>query len=317
MGFPLTTVAMIDDPCGRAEAIAAETVLAQTPLVTIGRFRLDARHEQFRTFGAITSYCCVFPRRAVWIRQCGGPPFVGDPTRAVFHNPGAEYQRERIDPVGDHCEWFSVAAPVLRQIVEPWDPAAAEADGRIYRQSHAPVSASLYLRQRRIYEYVRRAERPDPLYVEEAVLHLVSDVIGAAAEVWSRRSTASGQDRRQHHAAAEAVCADLNRCFWRTESIGTIAGRVGVSVFHLCRVFRSVTGGTIHQHREQLRLRAALPAVMESDDDLLSIGLRLGFSSHSHFTAAFRRRFTITPSALRRLRRTDRSASTLTVRRHI
>jgi AraC-like DNA-binding protein len=78
---------------------------------------------------------------------------------------------------------------------------------------------------------------------------------------------------------------------------------VGVSVFHLCRVFRSVTGGTIHQHREQLRLRAALPAVMESDDDLLSIGLRLGFSSHSHFTAAFRRRFTITPSALRRLRR--------------
>jgi AraC-like DNA-binding protein len=118
-----------------------------------------------------------------------------------------------------------------------------------------------------------------------------------------------GQDRRQHHAVAEAACAELNRCFRRPDSLTAIADRVGVSVFHLCRVFRSVTGGTIHQHREQLRLRASLQAVLESGEDLLSIGLRLGFSSHSHFTAAFHRRFSITPSALRRLRPTRRGPS--------
>ena len=96
----------------------------------------------------------------------------------------------------------------------------------------------------------------------------------------------------------------LNRRFWLPDSLGDVADRVRVSLFHLCRIFRSVTGSSIHQYRDQLRLRSALQAVIDTNDDLLSLGLRLGYSGHSHFTAAFHRRFSITPSELRRRRRT-------------
>jgi AraC-like DNA-binding protein len=45
-----------------------------------------------------------------------------------------------------------------------------------------------------------------------------------------------------------------------------------------------------------LRLRASLEAIAERSLDLTSVALDHGFSSHSHFTAAFRREWGMTPS---------------------
>jgi AraC-like DNA-binding protein len=56
---------------------------------------------------------------------------------------------------------------------------------------------------------------------------------------------------------------------------------------------------TIHQYLLQLRLREGAAAVLEGERDLTALGLRLGFSHHSHFTEAFRRAFGVPPSRLR------------------
>jgi AraC-like DNA-binding protein len=48
----------------------------------------------------------------------------------------------------------------------------------------------------------------------------------------------------------------------------------------------------------QLRLARALIEVPHADD-LTALALDLGFSSHSHFTAAFRRAFGQSPSTAR------------------
>jgi AraC-like DNA-binding protein len=40
--------------------------------------------------------------------------------------------------------------------------------------------------------------------------------------------------------------------------------------------------------------------VLDSKRDFTDIGLQLGFSSHSHFSAAFRQAFGASPSALRK-----------------
>jgi AraC-like DNA-binding protein len=47
-----------------------------------------------------------------------------------------------------------------------------------------------------------------------------------------------------------------------------------------------------------LRLHASLE-MLRDPRDISSIALDLGFTDHSHFTAAFRRRFGVTPSAYR------------------
>jgi AraC family transcriptional regulator len=77
-----------------------------------------------------------------------------------------------------------------------------------------------------------------------------------------------------------------------------LAASCGVSTFHLCRVFRAVTGETVHRHLTRLRLRAALFEVGHRQDDLAGLALEVGFYSHSHFTHAFRREYGVPPSRI-------------------
>ena len=66
----------------------------------------------------------------------------------------------------------------------------------------------------------------------------------------------------------------------------------------MCRAFRAVTGSTLHAYRNRLRLQHSLEHVA-GGESLLDLALDLGYSSHSHFTAAFRRLFGTTPSRVR------------------
>jgi AraC-like DNA-binding protein len=47
-----------------------------------------------------------------------------------------------------------------------------------------------------------------------------------------------------------------------------------------------------------LRVRSSLELLLGSDD-ILTVAIALGYSSHSHFTAAFRRAFGLSPSEWR------------------
>jgi AraC-like DNA-binding protein len=87
--------------------------------------------------------------------------------------------------------------------------------------------------------------------------------------------------------------------FDRRLALGDVARHLGLSPYYLCRTFRAFTGYTLHGYLNELRLRASLERLHERDDDLTGIALDLGFSSHSHFTSAFRRKFGITPSRFR------------------
>jgi AraC family transcriptional regulator len=80
--------------------------------------------------------------------------------------------------------------------------------------------------------------------------------------------------------------------------LGDIASAVGASAAYLTDAFRRVEGVPLHGYLVQLRLARALVELPHSCD-LTELGLRLGFSSHSHFAAAFRRSFGCTPSAFR------------------
>jgi AraC family transcriptional regulator len=81
--------------------------------------------------------------------------------------------------------------------------------------------------------------------------------------------------------------------------MGEIAEAIGVSRFHLSRVFRTCTGFSLHGYRNQLRLRAALERLVDPQAALPALAGELGFSSHSHFTAAFKESFGVAPSSLR------------------
>jgi AraC family transcriptional regulator len=82
--------------------------------------------------------------------------------------------------------------------------------------------------------------------------------------------------------------------------VDEIAREVGLSPFHLARLFRRHTGFSLHGYRTRIRLLQALDRIEEARGALTDLALELGFSSQSHLTDAFRRAFGVPPGALAR-----------------
>ena len=262
-------------------------------LIEIGRWRLPASHPRFRDSGPARGYLVVFPRTSAWIQHAGDRAFVADPNVVTLYNRHQEYTRRPIAAVGDWCDYYALNPVALRQMVAAWDRDAAEAPHRILRFTHAPSDAEAYLAQRRVYRHVRVNGRPDSLFVEETMVGVVARLLRLA---YRQRPAVSSSQRDLVEHAREILARRFSTRF----SLAELAGEAGASVFHLCRVFRSGTGTTLHAYRNQLRLRAALSCVLDSRTDLITLALDLGYSTHSHFTAAFRTCYGITPSAARR-----------------
>jgi AraC-like DNA-binding protein len=83
---------------------------------------------------------------------------------------------------------------------------------------------------------------------------------------------------------------------------------VGASPAYLAEVFREVVGIPLYRYQLELRLARARE-LLGTQDDLARLALDLGFSSHSHFSTAFRHRFGDTPARVRaRVRSTEQLA---------
>ena len=273
---------------------APDRVVYHTPDIRIGVFRCPAEHPEFATAGPIEGYTVVFPRSAVWIRHEGQPPFVADPSVAAIYNRAQPYRRMPLAPEGDRGEWFSVSHALAVAIVREVDPPAASDGERPFPVAFGPVDSALYYRQRLLCSRLGRGGL-DPLEIEQEVIMIV----GLALEHAVGRAVGAGRAGARRDLVQQAR-AELARDPFRRVTVRELAGRLGVSPFHLCRVFRGATGLTLHHYLLELRTRAALERFEAGDPNLSRLALELGFSSHSHFTAAFRHRLGLPPSLVRR-----------------
>jgi AraC-like DNA-binding protein len=271
-----------------------DRVLFETGLVRIGLFRCDREHPVFQNTGPADDFCFVFPRTAVAIVHEHEHPFLANPTVATLYNLGQVYERSPISPAGDYCDWFAIKPQAIDDVRETLNLKGGKSH-ELFFQTHASVDDATYLRQRQVFEHVVSSAPIDALYVEENVLLLLEKLLrGAAPE--SRPSPVSARQR----ATVRDVEELLSQRYDDALSIGEIATAVGISEYHLARLFRKVTGRTLHGYRHALRTRDALNAISQSDSSLTSIALSLGYSSQSHFTETFRRTFGLLPSEFRR-----------------
>lgn len=278
------------------DAARVERLFA-SPMLSIARFRCPPNDERWTHENWIGDRPhVVFPHVPVAIRQRGGESVVADPTGAVLYQAGDYYERERLSPDGDRSTFLTVEAGV------GIDAASAITSRQV------AVSAHEVLQIRLLSELCRRTD-VEPLEIEEAGLRLVVRVLERAPfEGGGSRRRADPAPRRiatrQAHAAA---VADAQRCLaadpTASHSLAEIGVAVGVSPFHLARLFRNRTGLSLHGYREQLRLRMALDRLAEDHIDLATMAVELGFFSHSHFTDRFKEAFGASPSTARALLR--------------
>lgn len=267
-----------------------ESLVFRSELVAVGTFRCHVSHPLFRDSGPCSNHTFVFPRTSTRIHHDGGATFTGGPNTISIYNEGQRYARTAVDEA-DLSDWYAVSDETARDAIATFESRLTDRPNMRFRHTHAPASNRLYLRQRRLFQRLEEKGAVDPIAVEEEVMALLALVLESAYRV-EQRPAIGARDRVEDskRAIAEKPQANL--------PLRELAAIAGSSPFQLCRDFRAITGMTISRYRHALRLRLALDR-LPGCDDLTDLAFDLGYSSHSHFTRAFRDHFGVTPSGYR------------------
>ncbi len=86
----------------------------------------------------------------------------------------------------------------------------------------------------------------------------------------------------------------INANFAADVSLSDLSGHVGLSPFHLARVFEKAIGVTPHVYLESVRIRRARE-LLESAVSIAEVAIAVGYSDQSHLTRRFKRHLGITP----------------------
>jgi AraC family transcriptional regulator len=199
---------------------------------------------------------------------------VASPAVGLCLPDGHTYRIRHVDGEGDLC--VALQGDLCRTLV---------ASGPTVRR----VSARSYLRVRKLAATLALGEPLTRLAVEETFCAAL-----APADASPRRI------RAREHAVAETIAYEIERNVEARLALVALAKKAGVSVFHACRVFKQVTGVSIHRYHQEIRLWHALAWLLDSDRPIAGIAVDLGFANQGHLTNLFRRRFHTTPGRVRR-----------------
>ena len=279
-----------------AVGVVIEPVLA-TGIFRIGRWRCVVGDAESTTPQTQKWHMLSFTHHGAFIVHSGSRSALIDPNSTLLIKPGSPYRMSRHVGPRSRGAYFLVRPDVFNEIARESVSRFECGDGA-FSSIRGQSSAKSYLLQRLILERAVASPRPEPLEIDELGIALVSSLTGSPE--WTPEKGAGSKSPSETLELVERIRIFLVERFASPLRLDEIASAVGMSPFHLCRVFKRATGYTLHRYQISLRLRTALDRVADASADLGELAIRLGYSSHSHFTAAFRKEFGASPSEVRR-----------------
>jgi len=232
-------------------------------------------HHHLPPSGEITGRKLVVTFAGAFEFQVGRSATWVDSGRILFARSGESYVDRHVVPGSGHASL--ILTPAEATVDELWGQA-----------DHGRVRAGS-LRMHMLAQLLRRASQP--LEAEELAIAML-------AEAFSERREVTTNDHRCVRLAKEA----MQDCEEGRISLEVLAAKIGVTSVYLTQCFKRSEGMPLYRYQTRLRLARALDRLPEADD-ITDLALDLGFSSHSHFSAAFRAGVGVTPSHFRRVAR--------------
>jgi len=247
----------------------------------------ECRHKSAEECASATHL--VFPYRGVYVRHLGQSDAVAEANQVVFFNQSEDYSVSHPVAGGDASLSMTIAEPLLSELA-PKDQLRG-GGALAFRRHRLRVDPRAQVLVALLRHSLRRGAA-ETLEAETLVLTLVRRALG------ERTSHAAGASRGRQKLVDRAkliLSSDLARRW----TLAQIAQEVGVSPVYLTQVFQQVEAVPLYRYQLRLRLARALD-LLGQYDDLTALGLDLGFSSHSHFSASFRQAYGRTPAEFQR-----------------
>ena len=248
----------------------------------------------------VTRPIVALPASPVWQAHDGAAPTLMNANHAVFHHAGSQYRRERFRGGGYRCVFFFPADSLVREIAAELDPAAADTGTYRFPVRTAPLDATTFALSRRLAGELSSG-RANGLPVREGLYAVLrSAVVSGYRHLGPRRVVRPTTARARSEIVEEAKELITRRVADRVR-LDDLSRELHVSAYHLARIFRTTTGYSLHAYQTHLRLREGLDRLERgSAKEVGELGIHLGFSSHSHFTASFHKTLGVRPSEVKR-----------------
>ena len=264
------------------------TTLLDTQLLSVRDIRCDGTCRHRSPTECAIATAIVFPYRGTFARHLGRNDAIADANQVLFFNAGEEYSISHPVAGGDACLSLALDDDWMREIVPV--PRIARGPGIAFHDQRVRIDPSIQANAA-LLRYGLRSGRLDPLQGETLALSLVRSAVNDGRVPNPRRSVGN---HKLVNRAKLALMADPGRR-WTLSAIGK---EVGCSPVYLTQLFQQVEGMPLYRYQLRLRLAKAM-ADLENHDDLTTLALDLGFSSHSHFSTMFRATYGDNPSAFR------------------
>jgi AraC-like DNA-binding protein len=225
----------------------------------------------------------VFPYRGVYVRHLGRNDAVAEANQVLFFNTAEAYRVSHPIAGGDASLDLRIDTALLEELA----PREAMRTGTSFHRQRQRIDP----RAQALVALLRHGLLRDVAETLEAETLALTLVRRALGERTSHAAGASAGRQKLVDRAKLVLASDLARRW----TLAEIAAEVGVSPVYLTQLFRQVEAVPLYRYQLRLRLARALD-LLSSYDDLTALGLDLGFSSHSHFSAAFRQAYGRTPA---------------------
>jgi AraC family transcriptional regulator len=264
--------------------------LLKSPTVTIRDVCCEGRCRDKSAEEWTAATELVFPYRGVYVRHVGNDQAVAEANQVLFFNASEGYRVSHPVSGGDACLSLAISEPLLRELA----PLTFLGDNA--RLAFRPQRLRIDARAQALVAVLRHSLRQNiagPLEAESLALTLAQRALGPH----TTHAAGASLGRQRLVDRVKLVLASDPARRW---TLAEIAAEVRGSPVYLTQVFQQVEGLPLYRYQLRLRLARALDLLAQYDD-LTALSLDLGFSSHSHFSAAFRQVYGRSPSEFRQL----------------
>jgi AraC family transcriptional regulator len=263
--------------------------LLRSPTVTIRDTQCQGSCRSMSQEECTTTTQLIFPYRGVYVHHLGHDQAVAEANQVLFFNAYEAYRVSHPVAGGDGSLTLVIEESQLHELA-PVD-ILHRSSGIAFRRRRLRVDT----RAQALVAILRQSLHQniaEPLDAEVLALTLVRRTLGP------RSSHAPGATVGRQKLVDRAKLV-LSSDLMRRWTLAEIASELRVSPVYLTQVFQQVEGLPLYRYQLQLRLARALD-LLARYNDLTTLALDLGFFSHSHFSAAFRRLYGCSPSLFKR-----------------
>jgi AraC-like DNA-binding protein len=260
-------------------------LLLSTKAVTIRDVicRGESRHKSGEEWSRTTHL--VFPYRGVYVYHVGPNDAVAEANQVVLFNAMESYRVSHPVEGGDACLSITIGPDLLGELA-PKDQ-LREGDPPAFRRLHLRIDPRAQVLVALLRHSLSR-NAAETLEGETLAFTLMRRAMG---ERTSHATRGSFGRQKLVDRTKLVLSSDVARRW----TLAEIAAEVGVSPVYLTQVFAQVEAVPLYRYQLRLRLARALD-LLGQYDNLTALSIDLGFSSHSHFSAAFRQAYGRTPA---------------------